>query len=198
MRAYLAELFDALGPLPEQPTTLFLHMDISVSDPTALLRHHDLENYLTPVAAHLGGSRFVLASAVKRLGGPSQLIVGEAVPSQTVPHASWSSFNWHSENGAGTAAWKIGLRTALLTTQPALLPPGPVDVQIAWRCAPSRAWVNLWKPTGDAMGPVLGEPQPAHPFNPSDDRIVYLQLHRVLDSTMGHAIDIGLWWRRRM
>jgi hypothetical protein len=195
MRAYLVELVDTLGPLPEQPAALFLHMDISVSDPMALLKHHDLENYLTPVAARLGGSRFVLASAVKRLGGPSQLIVGEAAPSRCLPDASWSNFNWHSAGGAGTSAWKMGLRTALLDTRPVLLPAGPVEVQIAWRCAPSRAWVNLWKPTGDAMGPVLGEPQPAHPFNPADDRIVAIQLHRVPDSTMGRAIDVGLWWR---
>ncbi len=195
MRAYLAEITEALGPLPDQPPMLFLHMDIAVNEPIALLRHHDLENYLTPVAAHLGGARFVLATGAKRLGGTSHISIGEAVPNRSAPDASWTTFTWHSEDAAGTPAWKANLRAALLATHPQVLPAGPVEAQIAWRCASRRAWVNLWKPTGDAMGPVLGEPQQAHPFNPADDRIVMLQLHRILDNTLGHAMAVGLWWR---
>jgi len=57
-----------------------------------------------------------------------------------------------------------------------------------------RNWVNLWKPTGDAMGPVLGE-NPSRRFNPDDDRIVSLGLHLNLDREAGYAVDVGMWWR---
>jgi hypothetical protein len=49
----------------------------------------------------------------------------------------------------------------------------------------------LWKPTGDAMGPVLGE---YRPFSPHDDRIVALSLHLNTDASIGHNVDIGMWW----
>jgi hypothetical protein len=45
------------------------------------------------------------------------------------------------------------------------------------------------------MGPVLGEPDPKNPFNPSDDRIVSLGLHVDWDATMRHSVDVGMWWR---
>lgn len=53
----------------------------------------------------------------------------------------------------------------------------------------------LWKPTGDAMGPVLGEPDPRNPYNVADDRIVDLTLHRQIDKSIGHDIHVGLGWR---
>jgi len=66
---------------------------------------------------------------------------------------------------------------------------------LAWRCSATRNWVWLWKPTGDAMGPVLGEPDACHPFNPNDDRIVALALHLNADPATGHEVDVAMWWR---
>lgn len=78
-----------------------------------------------------------------------------------------------------------------------MLPAGAVEVEVAWRCdaKTARRWSNWWKPTGDAMGPVLGEPQAHKPFNPADDRIVSLAMHLVSDSTMGKAVDVGMRWQ---
>jgi hypothetical protein len=90
--------------------------------------------------------------------------------------------------------WKEKLRTALAATAQQL-PPGEVEALMAWRCSPNRNWVNLWKPTGDAMGPILGEPDPRRPFRPNDDRITALGLHLNSDSSFGHAVAVGLWWR---
>ncbi len=45
------------------------------------------------------------------------------------------------------------------------------------------------------MGPVLGEPDPDNPFNPNDDRIVVLGLHLDSNDSMGHGVDVALWWR---
>lgn len=75
------------------------------------------------------------------------------------------------------------------------MPAGAVEVQLAWRCSPNRNWVWLWKPTGDAMGPVLGLGQTQREFAPQDDRIVALTLHRDDDRQLGHNVDVGMWWR---
>jgi hypothetical protein len=45
------------------------------------------------------------------------------------------------------------------------------------------------------MGPVLGEPYPKNPFNPADDRITELHLHVARDDTLGHDVDVGMWWK---
>src|SRR4051812_29567559 len=60
LQAYLAELAAELGPLPAAGLPLFLQMEIDVRDPGRLLRHYDLENYLTPVVMHLGPAHFCL------------------------------------------------------------------------------------------------------------------------------------------
>jgi hypothetical protein len=196
LRAYLQDLSHAFGPLLENRDHLFLHRDVDVEQPERLLRHYDLENYLTPVAHHLGADRFVLASARKRVGGGSRIQVGLAVPTPAPSaDASWAHFGLRTERGAGGKAWQAAVRAALVTAAPTPAPRGPVEVRIAWRCGPQRNWVALWKPTGDVMGPVLGEPYPQRPFYPNDDRIVTLGLHRTVDLTRGLGVDVGLWWR---
>ncbi len=194
LQAYLAQVARDLGPLPEPATGLFLHLDVDVQRPIALLRHYDLENYLTPLVRHLGPQRFSFVSATKRVGGGSRLVLGVAEPLRTSPD-DWLHFSCESAGAAGTRQWKTDLRETLAVANPVQLLPGPVAVQLAWRCTARRNWVQLWKPTGDAMGPVLGEPDSAHPFNPADDRIVSLQLHRCVDDTAGNRIGIGMWWR---
>jgi hypothetical protein len=196
LRAYLQELSHAFSPLLRKHDHLFLHMDIDVELPERLLRHYDLENYLTPVAHHLGADRFVLASATKRVGGGSRIQIGLAVPMpEPSAEASWAYFGVGTERGAGGKAWRTAVRAALATAAPTPAPPGPVEARIAWRCGPQRNWVALWKPTGDVMGPVLGEPYPHRPFSPNDDRIVTLGLHRTVAPGRGLGVDVGLWWR---
>ena len=74
---------------------------------------------------------------------------------------------------------------------------GPLDMVIAFRCDPLRqAWWNLWKPTGDALGPILGEPNASTPFSPADDRVVRLEMHLCPTSGLNRVTQIGLWWRR--
>jgi hypothetical protein len=174
---------------------LFLHMDIDVGVATRLQRHYDLENYLTPVVHRLGYQRFVFVSAKKRAGGGSRVTVGMAEPSSELPNRDpWGHFSCHGGRGAQEKRWKVGIRAALAASSPTPLPPGPVEVHLAWRCSPARNWVWLWKPTGDAMGPVLGEPDVHNPFNPNDDRIVDLGLHLNSDPRIGHDVDVAMWW----
>jgi hypothetical protein len=195
LQQYLDDLQLKIGALPsDQP--LFLHMQIDVKKPERLLHHYDLENYLTPVANRFGAGHFVFVSATKSVGQGSLLRIGNVVSlGQYSQLDGWSNFACHAGRGATKKEWKEGIRNSLANTHPQELPSGPVAVHLAWRCARQRNWAMLWKPTGDAMGPVLGEPSPQNRFNPGDDRIVSLGLHLNVDNAMGYDVDVGMWWR---
>ncbi len=196
LRAYLEQLMLELKPLPSVQGSLFLHMDIDVRQPARLLRHYDLENYLTPLFGRqwLDASRFSFVSARKQVGAGSRLLLGLARP-LTTQMDGFEHFSYSAGSGTQIKRWKADLRRALASSQPRPLPSGPIEVHLAWRCSPRRNWVTLWKPTGDAMGPVLGEAIPEKPFSPNDDRIVSLGLHLNLDGMAGHSVDVGMWWR---
>lgn len=196
VQRYLDDLQAAVGILPNDAGPLFLHMAIDVKSPERLVRHHDLENYLFPIVYRFGASHFSLVSATKGVGGGSTLRIGRANLLGLSPSLDgWGHFSHHAGSGAMKKEWKAGIRDALIRSRVQRLPPGPVAVHLAWRCSSQRNWAQLWKPTGDAMGPVLGES--AHnPFSPADDRIVSLGLHWHADDSMGHNVDVGMWWRR--
>jgi hypothetical protein len=199
LRAYLEDLMSRLKPLPPAPMRLFLHLDVDVGERKHLLHRHDLENYLTPLFGQRGldPSRFVLVSATKKVGQESQLLLGRARPWDDADKMSgWQHFACSSGCGADSRRWKGKLRDELAHMSPQPLPVGPVEAHLAWHCSALRNWVNLWKPTGDAMGPVLGE-QSREGFHPYDDRIVCLGLHLNLDPTVGYDLDVGMWWRSK-
>ncbi len=198
LQAYRGPLMDELLPLLPENTPLFLHLDVDVVKPEHLLRHHDLENYLTPLfgTKHLNAGRFVLVTARKYVGGGSRLEVGIARPAQNdLMSSGWTHFSYTAQGSLQSKQWKENLRTALADTNPLPLISSAVEVQIAWVCSPKRNWVSLWKPTGDCMGPIIGEENPLRPFAPNDDQIVSLKLHRGLDNSLGNNVLIHMWWQ---
>jgi hypothetical protein len=200
LQAYLETLAGKLGALPTYGMHLFLHMDIDVGKAERLLTHYDLENYLTPVVYRLGHIQFCLASARKYVGGGSRLTIGRVQRlSRDLAREGWGHFSCHAGSGVTNPTWKKNIYDQLAQQVLEPLPPKqPIAAHLAWQCAApdKRNWVGLWKTTGDAMGPVLGWPQKEkQPFNPYDDRIVSLHLHRNVDETMGHAVNVGMWWR---
>jgi hypothetical protein len=196
LQAYLDEVERSVRPVITGRTGLYLHLDVDVRDPSRLLRGYDVENYLTPIVHRLRAERFSLVSGRKVVGGGSRLTVGLAIPLVILAEPeTWEQFDYTAGANSQHPNWKAGLRAALIAADARPLPPGPVEVQLAWRCAPHRNWAALWKATGDAMGPILGEPDTRNPFNPGDDRIVALDLHLNLDPAIGHSVDVGIWWR---
>jgi hypothetical protein len=170
-------------------------MEVGVRDPQKLLIHHDLENYLTPLfgPTWLDPDKFVLVTARKGVRSTSSIVVGLATGPAIEDLVGWYSFATTLDGGFSRKTRKTGLRDALAASaQP--LPPGPVEVRLAWRCSSKRNWVSLWKPTGDTMGPILGESR-SMGFHPQDDRIVSLALHREIDDSLKNALHVGLWWR---
>ena len=196
LRSYVDTTVARLLPLPDE-LPLFLHLDVDVEDPKRLLRHYDLENYLTALfgSRWLPSRRFALVSARKYVGGGSRIAWGVATASIPIDERSWSHFSVNAGRGASHHDWKERIRVALAETCPSPLPPGLAHVRLAWRCAASRNWSALWKPTGDAMGPVLGAADARRPYQLDDDRIVDLEFHRTIDDRLGHDVMVGMWWR---
>jgi hypothetical protein len=196
LQGYLDKLKKDLGPLPSAERKLFLHMNIVVH-PEHYLRDHDLDNYLRPVVYALGATHFVFVSATKRMEGESQLLVGIAEPREELAEQpSWT----HAliDAGRGSVAkkdWKIRIRETLLAQQQQQVMPEPVEVALLWRCSSRRNWTYLWKPTIDATGPVLGEPNDHNPFAPDEGRIVSLGLHFTRDDVEGWSVNIGMHWK---
>ncbi|RPI91701.1 MAG: hypothetical protein EHM40_14930, partial [Chloroflexi bacterium] len=138
LRGYRDALMAALLPLPEDDRPLFLHLDIDVEQPSHRLKHHDLENYLTPLfgGGALNAARFFLVSASKYVGGGSRLLLGTARPAGEALLTCWDDFAYTARGSTQTKGWKVNLRDALAGTNPRPLTAPAVEVQIAWTCSP--------------------------------------------------------------
>lgn len=196
LRAYLDDLVRQVTPLPDDGP-LYLRLEVDVRERERLQRHFDLENYLTPLFGSrcLPAGRFFLVSATKYVGGGSRITLGHALSAEPMIEAGWTSFSVNAGSGATSKSWKERIRLALVAASPPAVPPGPARVRLAWRCAERRNWCSLWKPTGDAMGSVLGVADARRPYHVNDDRIVDLELHRAIDNSLGNDVEVGMWWR---
>lgn len=215
LQTYLQELKSALGPLPIGRNDLFLHMDVDLRDPKRLKRGYDLENYLKPVVGYLGPQRFVMASATKRAETHYGTRANDLEPVATVSigiaesagenatMCGWEHTSCRPGSGNQKPAWKERIWQSLRAASLRPMSPGDVDVHLAWHCSSGqnwyqpRNWSTLWKPTGDAMGPILGpvhaqDPSNRSRFNPDDHRIVSLGLHLNVDEEMDYDVEVGM------
>jgi hypothetical protein len=170
LTAYLDEIAGALDAPSLAGSDWGLDLVVDVGVEARLLRDYDLENYLTPLVNRMGAGHFRFARARKRVGGGSRLVLGKTISDEGQLLRDWRFFTVAAGSGAQGKAWKEGIRLALFRSGPEILPSGPVQVHMAWQGSATRNWVGLWKPTGDAMGPVLGAPDPTRPFHVNDDR----------------------------
>ncbi|MEU4689107.1 hypothetical protein [Actinoplanes sp. NPDC023714] len=170
-----------------------IELVVGLPDDTPLDRGgRDLDNYLYPLVRHFGGERIGAAFARKAHQEESTIAV---VPAENVAGpAEEPQLTVRTSMSATSAAWKGVIHAACARAVTGPLPPGPVGVRLQFGVSAARNWAALWKPAIDALGPVLGMPQPAQPFRPDDDRIVDLQLHRIIDDALGHDVIVRAWW----
>src|SRR5260370_42657189 len=106
---------------------------------------------------------------------PSSLVrIEQAAPASARPPFD-RCYTVRTDTSSQSEAFKEQIRDQLGTAWP--LPPGPVQIQLCFTVGPSRNWLNLWKPTLDAFGQILGHAPAAAPWAPLDGRIVDLGLH---------------------
>lgn len=197
LRSYLDDLHSKVGKLPsDRPLCLSLRVD--VCDSVKLSRHYDVENYLTPLfgKSWFNHRQFPLVHGTKCVGGGSSLTIYEI---HTESNATLSNGWHHVAVKAGSSptqkSWKQRVNDFVAASGVNQISDGQsLEFHMAWRCSARRNWVGLWKPTGDALSPILGYTG-NNCFNPNDDRITSLTFHRFDDNSIGDDVYVGLWWR---
>ncbi len=144
----------------------------------------DLENYLFPLAKRLHSHSLVSVWAAKRHAADSWI---SATPTRkTLPPTILRSVR--TTASVGSVKNKEQVRESLAGV--AELPTGPVRLEIAFTVGPVRNWLNLWKPTIDALDPLLGRSSPDRLWHPKDGRIIELGLHVTIDDQLSNNVQI--------
>lgn len=100
------------------------------------------------------------------------------------------SFDVMTTASAGKAAFKEQIRGQVADASP--LPGQGIALQLGFVVGPTRVWPNLWKPTIDALGPILGRDENAREWNARDGRITDLALHCSVDPALGNQVKIAI------
>lgn len=192
LAAYLRELERLAAPLVASTDGLLAFaLDVALPPGTNLLDQRDLDNYLLTAVRHLTkvtGRPFPSVNGTKRHGTTSFFGIGPA--RAAAPAGSGAAHKARTTASAETAAYKQQIADALRGARP--VPPGPVALDIVFGVGPARSWINLWKPTIDALGALLGASSPARPWHPQDGRVTRLSLHCAVDPALHHDVDLVL------
>lgn len=170
---------------------LAIGLDVGLPETVHLLTLNDLDNYLFPVMQALAkrtGRDIVSAWAVKRYAEESYITVGQAM--SVADPGGVCAFHMETSASYEKRAYKEAIRDRAATAEP--LQEGGVSLQIAFAVGPGRTWPNLWKPTIDALGPILGRDDGASEWNARDGRITELGLHCIIDPDRGHDVAIAI------
>jgi hypothetical protein len=193
LEAFLAATEQILRPRCEQLAgPLAIRLDIGLPLATPLLDQRDLDNYLFPLAVRMSkttGTRLVSAWGTKLHSDASFARIESAVPIQA-PAPGSPSYTVRTDRSSQTTAFKQQIHDQL--TGAATVPAGPVRMQLSFTVGPRRNWLNLWKPTIDALGQILGNTSPGQSWHPQDGRIVELGLHRRVEQALGNEVLITI------
>jgi len=195
LRAYLDDTKDLLiGSEIDGPWAL--RLDVAAHPDRALLTAvADLDNYAYPLAHHLMDPGLVSVWCTKRHDKSEQSFIriqsasGVAAPSTELFVArTTASFDKPEFKGQVRAA----------VEHADALPPGPVKLELSFAVGPGRKgpgrtnWHELWKPTIDALDPLLGLTYPDRRYHPLDGRIVELGMHLTVVPSLGRDTIVGV------
>jgi hypothetical protein len=188
LRAFLDDT-DALLAASKIDGPWVLRLDVGLSPDLDLLDKRDLDNYAKPLAARLKDDGLVSVWCTKQHDEQSFVRI-EAAREMPAPPTAALLVTTTASWDAHAAQEQIHAATAGATE----LPAGPVRLELAFVVGRSsgRNWLNLWKPTIDSLGSLLGHDHPFHVWNPRDGRITELGLHLSVDPALGHDVVIGI------
>lgn len=184
LRAYLEDTAELLTPVPAAPWTLSLNVGLPPG--RDLLRTGDLDNYAFPLANHLRNEHLVSVWCTKRIADSSTAAIAAAREAGSPARA----FTVHTTASAQTRTYKEQVYAAAVNEPQ--LPDGPIHLHLSFVVGSRRNWITLWKPTIDALSPLLGRARPDLDWHPRDDRITELGLHVGLDQSLGHDVMISI------
>lgn len=147
---------ESIGGLLMSPATdapIGLHVVLGLPPATDLLTHHDLDNFLEPLATHIGPMRIARASATKAIGSRSMLTLGPVEQAPPQPEGKWFSATVESDGLSNPARRRFG-RALAQKADP--LPWGPVELEVSVRLGARRNIVSAWKALIDSVVVILG------------------------------------------
>lgn len=190
LREFVAHVRERIDPfLAAASGPLAFRLDVGLPDHIDPLWERDLDNYLFPIAREL--PRHVV-SVWGTKGRAARSFVRLEPAEQAEPRPGWQRFFVPRSLGS-ERAWKSAVHEAVVTA--AVLPEGPVALQLALTVGPGRRWPSMWKCSIDALDPLLGRTYPDMDWNPQDGRIVRLGLHQVVDPDFGHDVAMTVYAR---
>lgn len=185
LREYREDTAELLAPfLVSGPWAL--RLDVGLPTGHDLIDMADLDNYALPLATRLRSQELASVWCTKRHANTSRVVVTRpqevAAPETTFTVRTTASFQ--------TRAYKQQVRAA--GAHATEMPAGAVRLQVAFVVGAQRNWLNLWKPTIDALDPLLGRTRPDREWHPKDGRITDLGLHVNVDPSLGHDVLVTL------
>ncbi|MDD9206676.1 hypothetical protein PU560_09390 [Georgenia sp. 10Sc9-8] len=185
MRDYLEDTAELLAPfLVSGPCAL--RLDVGLPTGHDLIDMADLDDYALPVATRLRSQELVSVWCTKRHANTSRVVVARA---QEVA-APETTFTVRTTASLQTKAYKQQVRAAVADATE--MPAGAVRLQVAFVVGAQRNWLNLWKPTMDALDPLLGRTHPDREWHPKDGRITDHGLHVNVDPSLGHDVLVTI------
>jgi hypothetical protein len=193
LAGYLDAADELLRPRYELLTgALALRLDVGLQSGVALLDQRDLDNYLFPLAARISKSvpgRVTCVWGTKQYAPNSYVRIEEAVAAPATA-VSGCFYTIRTSASAQSCAYKEQIRAQLADASG--IPLGPVRMQLHFTVSRRRNWLNLWKPSIDALGQILGDAPGGRPWSPLDGRIVELGLHCRVDPGIGNDVVIAI------
>jgi hypothetical protein len=188
LRAFLDDTEALLAP-SKIDVPWALRLDVGLSSDLPLLHDRDVDNFAKPLASRLQNDGLVSVWCTKQHDQQSFVRIEAAcerpAPSTDVlcvtTTGSWDLHAAHKQ-----------IRAAIADATE--LPDGAVKLELAFviGLGSRRNWLNLWKPTIDSLGPLLGHDLPFDMWNPCDGRITELGMHLSVDSSLGYDVVIGI------
>jgi len=170
---------------------LALSLEVGLPEDTSLLDEHDLDNYVFPLVSRLsrrGGRHFAAVFCTKQYADASYISVAEALPIERKVSDGW--YEIQTTASSESAVFKQQIHDQLRGAFP--LRQGAVALHLSFTVGPTRNWLNLWKPTIDALERILGSSSLQRQWHPRDGRIVELGLHCRRDPAIGNNVVIGI------
>ena len=166
-----------------------LRLDVGLPTELDLLKDRDLDNYAYPLADRLYDPNLVSVWCTKRHSEESFVRVEAA---REVPPLLENILLARTTGvSIEKPEYKEQVRAAVAGAPE--LPEGAVRLELGFVFGRHRYWLNLWKATIDALGPLLGrDPSGKGPWCPRDGRITELGMHQTVDPALGHKVVIGI------
>jgi hypothetical protein len=185
LRKYLEDTAELVAEAaPSEPRALLL--EVGLPPGRDLIDMADLDNYAFPLATHLHNEHLVSVWCTKRRAETPTILIA---PARQVA-APATTYRARTTASSQTRLTRSRCAQPLRTLP--RFPRAAVQLQISFVVGPHRNWINLWKPTMDALDPLLGRTRADRDWHPQDGRITSLGLHRDVDPSLGHDVLVTI------